>query len=259
VSTLRAEPVRLTVRTLGELCITAGLLVLLFVVWQLWWTDIGADRAQSAARTALTHSWSTSPAHAPAPTPGQPAPSAPAPAADPPVPAEPAQAQAFAVVHVPRFGAGWQVTAEQGVTTEDVLDDGVLGHYPGTAMVGGVGNFAMAGHRVTYGHPMKQIAELVPGDPIVVETGDAWYVYRVTGHEVVTPDRVDVIAPVPDAPGQTPTQRMITITACHPQFSAKFRYVVHGVLESWQPRSAGEPAALTGRPTSGPTGAGGGA
>src|ERR671933_818200 len=122
-------------------------------------------------------------------------------------------------------------------------------------MVGGVGNFALAGHRVTYGKPLNRIAELQVGDPVVVETGDAWYVYRVTGHEVVTPDRVDVIAPVPGQPDAAPTQRIITLTACHPEFSARYRYVVHGVMESWQPRSAGAPAVLA----AGAQGAAGGA
>jgi sortase A len=240
VSAGAASAARAVARTAGELLITAGLLLLLFVSWQLWWTDVGAGRAQRTAAASLSQGWARA-----VPDPVV-VPAAPAAPADPPVPAEPPHARAFAIVHIPRFGDGWQVAAEEGVDTEGVLDDGVLGHYPGTAMVGGVGNFAVAGHRVTYGKPLNRIAELQVGDPVVVETGDAWYVYRVTGHEVVTPDRVDVIAPVPGRPGAVPTQRMITLTACHPQFSARFRYVVHGVMESWQPRSAGEPAALTG-------------
>ena len=223
---------------LGELMVTAGVLVLLFVVWQLWWTDVAAADDQRAAVASVQQTFDAAPpaggGAVPAVVP-----------AEPPVLAEPGQdGEGFAVVHVPRFGEGWQVAAEQGVGLRPVLNDGVLGHYPGTAMPGGVGNLALAGHRTTYGAPLGQIAELVPGDPVVVETADGWYVYLVSGSEVVTPDRVDVIAPVPGDPDAAPTERMITLTACHPRFSARQRYVVHGVLDSFSPRGGPPPAEL---------------
>ena len=226
---------------LGELLITAGVLVLLFVVWQLWWTDVAAAGDQRAAVASVQQAFDAAP---PAPAGGGGA--APATAAvEPPVLGEPSQdGEGFAVVHVPRFGEGWRAAAEQGVGLRSVLNDGVLGHYPGTAMPGGVGNLALAGHRTTYGAPLGRIAELVPGDPLVVETADGWYVYRVSGSEVVTPDRVDVIAPVPGDPQAAPTQRMITLTACHPRFSARQRYVVHGVMDSFSPRGGPPPAPL---------------
>ena len=224
----------------GELCITAGALVLLFVLWQLWWTDVAAADDQREAVAAVQQTFSA-PAQGTDPVP-VPAPQAPL---EPPVLAEPSEDGAgFAVVHVPRFGEGWQVAAEQGVGLRSVLNDGVLGHYPGTAMPGGVGNFALAGHRTTYGKPLSQIAELQPGDPVVVETTDGWYVYRVTGSQIVTPDRVDVIAPNPGDPQAAPAERLITLTACHPRFSARQRYVVSGVLDSFTPRGQAPPPAL---------------
>ena len=231
--------VRAAVGAVGELCITAGVLVLLFVTWQLWWTDVAAADDQRAAVAAVQQTWSgPAPADAPAPE------DAPVPA-EPPVLPEPAQdGEGFAVVHVPRFGEGWQVAAEQGVGLRAVLNDGVLGHYAGTAMPGGLGNFALAGHRTTYGAPLSAVADLQVGDPLVVETADGWYVYRVSGTEVVSPDRVDVIAAVPGDPAAAPTQRLITLTACHPRFSARQRYVVHGVLDSFSPRDGRPPAAL---------------
>lgn len=230
------DAARATSRATGELMLTAGALVLLFVVWQLWWTGIGAGHDRRSIASSLSSSWPVPHARAAAEAPPAPG--------DPPVVAEPSTGTAFAIVHVPRFGPGWSVPEEEGVDVRAVLDHGVLGHYPGTAMPGGLGNFAMAGHRTTYGHPMNQIAELVAGDPIVVETADAWYVYQVSGHEVVAPSDVGVIAPVAGSPGATPVRRTLTITACHPEYSARQRYVVHATMVSWQPRSAGEPAAL---------------
>ena len=111
-------------------------------------------------------------------------------------------------------------------------------------MPGAVGNTAFAGHRTTYGAPLPRIDELKAGDPLVVESAAAWYVYRVTETRIVTPDQVDVISPVPGEPGAEPTRRMLTLTACHPRFSARQRYIVHGELVSWQPREAGAPSAL---------------
>ncbi|SDQ22842.1 class E sortase [Quadrisphaera sp. DSM 44207] len=255
--------VRTGVRTAGELCITAGVLVLLFLTWQLWWTDVTAGQEARASAGALREQWQAGGAGAPQPSPGPapaPAPSSvpssegsaapvdvPAPSApEPPVPVEPGQGEAFALVHVPRFGQGWQVAVEQGVVLDGVLDDGVLGHYPGTAMPGAVGNFSLAGHRTTYGKPLSRIAELQAGDPVVVETAQDWYVYRVREALVVLPSQVEVIAPDPGSPGAAPTERLLTLTACHPRYSARERYVVHAVLESWQPRGAGDPRALAG-------------
>ena len=54
------------------------------------------------------------------------------------------------------------------------------------------------------------------------------YVYEVTGHEIVRPWQTEVIAPVPGEPGATPTEALLTMTSCHPKFSATQRCVVHG-------------------------------
>jgi sortase A len=120
------------------------------------------------------------------------------------------------------------------------------GHYPGTALPGQVGNFAVAGHRATHGNGFMRLNELVPGDLVVVEVQDAWLTYRVTGHEVVDPSDVSVIAPVPGDPGVPPTQPLITLTTCDPWYSAAHRLIVHGKLQSVTPKSAGLPAALAG-------------
>lgn len=227
---------RAFVRGLGELLITAGLFLLLFVAWQLWWTDVEANREQAGITAELQETWANDPVGLPAGAPQGEA------QGDPPVAAAPAEGEAFAVLHVPAFGADYQRPVVEG-TDLDVLERGI-GHYPGSAMPGDVGNVALAGHRVTYGRPFFRIDELVPGDPIVFETADAWYVYRMRSYEIVTPDSVDVVAPVPGQPGVAPSERLLTLTTCNPKYSARERYILYAVLDRWQSKAAGPPAEL---------------
>lgn len=227
------------VGVLGELLITAGVLLLAFLAWQLWWTDVESNREQ--AQLVQEEGWDE--------------PLAPLEAADgpaivtprydePPVLDEPEYLTTFASMRVPRWDGEPTRTITQGTDRPNVLNPLGVGHYEGTAMPGGVGNFSLAAHRTTYGKPFNRIAELQEGDPVVVWTEDTWYVYRVTSSQIVMPDDVQVIAPVPDQPDAEPTERFITLTTCHPMFSARERYVVHGVLDYWAPVSEGVPAEL---------------
>jgi len=265
--------VRRGVQLLGELCITAGVLVLLFAAWQLWWTDVDAGREQQAAARSLQEAWSrettstTPPGPVQTPEPGrkpsaqpgsQPstAPGSSEPGPSEPSPSEPGRTEsrnaapayervsgeAFALIRVPRFGSDYVRPVVKG-TDLSVLDEGV-GHYEGTAAPGEVGNFALAGHRVTYAKPFGQIAELRRDDPVVIETRDTWYVYRVLRHLIVRPDQVDVVAPVPQQRGATPTKRLLTMTACHPRYSAEQRYVVIAELAQSVPKTGRAPSVL---------------
>lgn len=58
------------------------------------------------------------------------------------------------------------------------------------------------------------------------------------------PDRVTVLLPVPDSPGSTPTTAILTLTTCHPEFSAKERYIVHARLAGTYPRAIGLPSGI---------------
>jgi sortase A len=149
----------------------------------------------------------------------------------------------MAIVHLPTIDEVRPVN--EGVELS-ILNRGVLGHYPDSAAPGDVGNFAVAGHRTTYGRPLWGIAELSPGDPIVVETPTAYYVYRLSELRIVQPDQSEVVAPVPGRLGEQPSERWMVMTACHPKFSASQRIVALSMLDHAQPRSAGAPAALTG-------------
>src|ERR1035437_1079632 len=194
------------VRTLGEVFITLGLLLFLFGAWQLGWTDVTANREQAITIHALEKGFG------PAGTRER---TAVAPLATlTKVPF----GEAFAIMRIPRFGADFARPVLQG-TDHDTLTNGI-GHYSGTAFPGQVGNFAVAGHRTTYGMPFSNIDLLQTGDVIVLETKASYIVYAVDRHVIVTPDQVQVIAPVPQHPGDKPTQAWLTMTSCNPRFSA---------------------------------------
>lgn len=234
------------VGVLGEVLLTAGAIVLLFLAWQLWWNDAMLAKSQSAAAADTSKSWSTSTA---TPT-VEPSAAAALPAAvdfgEPAVlSSEPAEGQSFAVLYVPRFGQNTQRQIAQGVGT-DVLNSTRLGigHYADTALPGDVGNFAIAAHRSAYGGGMHLINELQVGDPIYIQTKDGWYTYRFRNFEYVRASAVGVIDAVPQGVGEESGQRLITLTTCNPLYSTEERIIAYGVLDSWQPASAGPPAAI---------------
>ncbi|MFQ1003188.1 class E sortase [Modestobacter sp. SSW1-42] len=219
---------QVAVRGVGQLLVTAGLVVMLFVFYEVYVTDFLNDRTQGQLSAQIHEQWDAAPAD---------------PAADqvaPPV------GQPVAVVHIPRLGEDYEKVVLEG-TTEDELSQGP-GHYVGSALPGQQGNLALAGHRVGKGSPFLDADKLLPGDPIVVETASSWYVYRVLGtpgttdygvdangvpgQQIVTPDRVDVIAPVPGGnEASAPAGAYLTLTTCHPKYSARQRLIVHAVLE----------------------------
>ena len=232
---------RWVVGMVGELLITVGLLTLLFVAWQLWWTDVTANREQAAQVQTLERGFLRDDAVIPTPTPTPTS----TPTASPTPTALPIAVRLgkpFAIVRIPRFGADFARPLIEG-TEHDMLGKGV-GHYVGTATPGMVGNFATAGHRTTYGKPYGDIDKLRKGDIIVVETKAQYIVYAVQRHVIVTPDHVEVIAPVPQHPGKKPTEAWMTMTACHPKFSAAQRYIVFSKLVKIIPRAEGLPASL---------------
>jgi len=226
---------------IAELLILSGLATGAYVLWTAWWTDVVAVHHQAAVLAQL-HQPST-PDRAGVERRG------PAPVLDEP----PGIGDVFGSMQIPRFGTDYDRPIAQGTDRERVLNTIGLGHYIGAAMPGAEGNFAVAGHRVTYGKPLNQIAEMQNGDAIVVRVTDprvdfdVWYVYKTTDSEIVTPDKVGTIAPVPNDIGAAPSEddRWLTLTACHPMWSAAERYVVHAKLDYWMQAADGTPAELT--------------
>lgn len=147
---------------------------------------------------------------------------------------------AYAVIRIPRLGLTAPVAA--GVTARGVLDQGYVGHYPGTALPGRPGNVALAGHRNSHGEPFRHINRLRRGDDIRIETRDAVYVYEVDRQLARTSPRdIGVIRPVPrslsvPAAGYREPGSYLTLTTCTPEFSSAYRLIVWGKLVSTLPR-----------------------
>ncbi len=226
---------------LGEILLTVGVVTLLYVVWQLWIGDLIIGAQKSAEAATLSQKWD-------AVEPDVPDVAASAPPVQPetvPVLPPAGHAEQFGVMRVPRFGDAWMFAIAGGVSREDVLDVGEIGHYPDTAMPGGVGNSAYAAHRWTAGAPFDPIDRLVVGDAIVIETADGWYTYRFRNLEYVQDTVVDVLLPVPQAIGVASDGRYLTLTSCAPKFDVLERVVAYAVFDAFTPRSAGPPASLT--------------
>ncbi|MBG6226358.1 sortase A [Arthrobacter sp. CAN_A2] len=235
----RRTPFQLVAQVLGELLVTAGVILLLFVGWELWWTNIDSGIRQEQA---LEEFFSEVPSLEEAPLPPVQGGNGTVPEefGDPVVLPQADLTGTFGAVYVPRFGGDYSRPVTSGVGS-DILDNLGLGHYPGTAAPGAVGNFALAGHRQTHGQVLDQIHTLVPGDRIYVQTREGYYTYVFRNTEIVLPDRSDVIAPVPTQPGAEPVDRILTLTSCNPRFGAQERIIAYSVLESWRPADAGPP------------------
>ncbi|MCZ0980350.1 class E sortase [Streptomyces diastatochromogenes] len=217
-------------RVVGELFITFGVLMLLFVAYQLWWTNVLAGQETDRAKAQIEDTWSKGG--------GDSAPEA----------FEPGKG--FAIMYIPKLDV--VVPIAEGTSKTEVLDKGMVGHYGEgklkTAMPADKqGNFAVAGHRNTHGEPFRYINQLKPGDPIVVETQNAYYTYEMTSILPQTsPSNVSVIDPVPKQSGFKGPGRYITLTTCTPEFTSTYRMIVWGKLVEERPRSKGKPKPLVG-------------
>jgi sortase A len=231
------------VGVLGEILITVGVVILLFLGWQLWFNNIVSSATQKTAADALSQQWESSASPDPgASTPPPTSTDEPRDPGEPVVMSTPALDKAFANLIVPRLGADFKRPIAEGVGTA-VLNNTKLGmgHYTGTQLPGAVGNFALASHRSAYGGAFHNIHQLVVGDSIYVETADGWYRYIFRDLEYVRASGVGVILPVPQSPDVAPTERLITLTSCNPFYSSAERIIAYGVYDTWYPRAGGPP------------------
>jgi sortase A len=228
----------IAVRVMGELFITLGVVMILFVAYQLWWTNVTADAYARGSAKTLEKQWDPT-GGAAAGTPSK---------EHPPYPSAVAHGAKFALIYIPKLDVMTPIA--EGVDKDSILDKGLVGHYTGAQETAfpwdSTGNFALAGHRNTHGEPFRYINKLVPGDKIVVETAYDYYTYTVTSSLAQTsPTDVSVIAPVPPESGFKAPGRYITLTTCTPEFTSTYRMAVWGKLTQDLPKSSGKkPQAL---------------
>lgn len=215
----------------GEVLLTIGVVMLLFVGYTLWWTGVETGNAQDQLRDELVEEWEN-------PQPGQPLPTTPVtPGAteEPQELARPEIGDAVGVLRIPRFGPGYAWVVVEGVDLDNLARG--PGHYPSTSLPGEIGNFAVAGHRATHGEPFAQFEALEDGDEVVVETASQWFTYTITEIQYPVPVTSGwAIDPNPLDLGVEPTKAMLTLTTCHPRWASTHRFLVFSELTNTTPK-----------------------
>ena len=155
-----------------------------------------------------------------------------------PVVAFPKTNQTFGTMYFPRLKSKfWGQKLIAGIATRQL--NACIGWFPTTSLPGQLGNFAVAGHRATYGEPLAYVDRIRKGDRLFIKTDAAWYVYRMTHDQITTPKAVWVIDPVPgDVWNTKPTQRLITIVTCEPRWGSSKRWIWWGELTAAYPPDA---------------------
>jgi sortase A len=216
----------------GRVLVTAGILLLLFVAYQLWGTGIYQARAQDQlesefedslrANASATSTTTTLPDD---PTISTTPPTTPQ-STVPPAVEIPPNGEPVGNILIPKIGTD-QIVLE-GVDVDDLRKG--PGHYPGTPLPGQLGNAAIAGHRTTYGAPFGDLDQLAVGDEISVQTVQGTFKYRVDKVGdlpdppfAVNPTDRDVLLPIED-------KATLTLTTCHPKYSAAERLIVTASL-----------------------------
>ena len=216
----------------GEVLITLGAVMALYVVYTLWWTNVEANKAANTEANHIQQQFQQ-----------QLAPTAPGAAPKSAF----APSEGFALMSLPAIGK-MNVPVMQGVDEEKVLDKGAVGHYttPATAMPwDAVGNFAVAAHRRTHGEPFRYINQLRVGDHVVVETTHGWYVYALDKELPQTsPENMGTIAPIPKGGPFTKPGKYITLTTCTPEWASTYRLIWWGHLVRVDPLNGPPPPEL---------------
>ncbi|WP_338897172.1 class E sortase [Streptomyces sp. TG1A-60] len=205
--------IAMAVSVLGELLITAGLVLGLFVVYSLWWTNVLADREADKEGSKVRDNWAS--------------------ADDNPGALDTKDGIGF--LHVPAMRNG-EVLVKKGTSTK-ILNSGVAGYYTNPVKAtlptsDKDGNFTLAAHRDGHGAKFHNIDKLEKGDSIVFETRDNWYVYKVYDTLAETSKyNVKVLSNVPKESGKKKAGKYITLTTCTPVYTSRYRYIVWGELE----------------------------
>lgn len=201
---------------IGVAMLLAGLACLGWVGYQYFGTNIVSEKTFQTEKDQVRSTWAQP--RAKAEMQGQ---------------VKAAPGDVIGLLRIPTLGAKYEIPIING-TQLSVLSKGV-GHYTSTAQPGQIGNFAIAGHRVTHGEPFAKMLELNKGDEVVVETRDAIYTYVLDESPrslTVKDSDTWVIDPVPGKPDAKPTQALITLTTCQDLFHSPDRSIGFGHLES---------------------------
>jgi sortase A len=209
----------------GVALVLAGLVMLGYVAWQFYGTNVVSAHKQQRIVERTQRLWAAQPGVAARATAVR-------------------HREADALLRIPAFGSDYVLPVQQG-TSDGVLAEG-FGHFTGTAGPGRVGNYALAAHRVTHGEPLRDMPSLRPGDTVVVETRARRFTYRLdTDPNALTVSFSGVwvigalpVNPVPGGiqPRQRAGQRLITLTTCSELFHTDNRMIVFGHLVGTAPR-----------------------
>ncbi|MFT4164822.1 MAG: class E sortase [Microlunatus sp.] len=199
---------------IGILLLAAGLSCLGWVAWQYFGTNITSEKAFKQETTQLRQVWE------------QPAKKKADKSAEGELTPTVIPGDAIALLRIPAFGPDYEVPILSG-TDLSVLERGV-GHYTNSVLPGEIGNFSVAGHRVTHGEPFRRLLELNKGDQIIVETRDKIYTYVMDDSPrnlTVTDTETWVLDPNPHEPGAAATEAVMTLTTCQDLFRTPDRSV----------------------------------
>ncbi|MGP9488379.1 class E sortase [Glutamicibacter sp. 287] len=220
---------------LGELLITLGIVLMLYVVWELWWTNIDSANAQKEVTQNLVQDLGDVVIPEEGVEEEEEIDYGPAPVAE----ADPGDT--FGIMYFPTFGKdGTHHPVSYGVQSS-VIDNLGIGYYPNTQLPGEKGNFAVAAHRQTHGQVFWDIDKLDNGDHVYLQTKEGYYTYTWFDTEIVAPSNGDVLLPTPHQWGVEPTESILTMTSCHPPFSTRERIIAYSELTDWRPLDAGPP------------------
>jgi sortase A len=228
-------PLRRGIREVGLALITLGVIVLLFVGYQLWGTGFAERHSQAVLKRDFNAAVAT---HQAADNPALEGSGGRAGSGTSPANPSPAPGGALDHLVIPKIGLNVYVV--EGVSEADLRRG--PGHYPQTVLPGQNGNSAIAGHRTTYGAPFYSINELKIGDPIsLTDTAGRTFVYKVSQAPlVVSPGDVSVLANTP--------YPQLTLTTCNPRFSATSRLIVFARLTGQPPLPVAHPQTVTATP-----------
>jgi sortase A len=200
-----------TMMLISDALITFAIFAIMYAGYQTAWSNQVSQKNVAQAKAEVELKWIEAPT------------------------AAPEIHQGFALAYIPRLANKvWELPITKGVDPEDLISG--LGYYPENALPGEKGNFALAGHRSTYGEPLANVDQLKQDDEVIIQTAGNWYVYKLVLDEIVEPDEIWVLDPNPGGiVNKTGVEEMITLTTCHPRWGSTYRWIWWGVLTEVRP------------------------